>query len=425
MILKGSERFMKTRKIEIVLTSLMLAVSFCITSLAGVSTPTTADKATSSTAKRENGKELNVVEALRQDVELDDGVNIEIPMDLSFSIDPINLMERGQIQSKDYTFKNNSDRDVRITFSEIYYTFSNDEDFRSLKSIEELNSYSTTKDIFLYLENISPSVKLEALDTQELKADDEKFDPNVEDINKETDTDTYLQMEEQKVVITDKIQYDACSFVLPGNKNSLKNKITFRFNGAVTEFPEELWDNSDIEVYVSYDCVFEEKEEKLLESIPAIEKGIEAEEIATIESETLDESGLIEKKADDPDESEALEEKADSSKENNSQSEKNETKKDIEASGGCQPVEDKELPDNKPEDKRDTGDGKEEQDSSQKEDISDIGNSGNYLDNKSDTNGSSEKKESSGNRNNSDNDDTSEESHNSEENSSSEKKESL
>lgn len=256
---------MKKRKMVAVLTSFAVAASFCITSLGSVSTPVTADAATSSTAGRENGKKENVVEELSQDVELDDGVNIEIPMDLSFSIDPINLMEKGQIQSKEYNFKNNSDRDVRITLSEIYYTFSNDKDFRCLKSYDELNPYSETKDIYLYLENNSEKVKLETLGSQELFLKD--FNPNIEEDSEQDieNADTYYPLREQKVVITDEVQYDACSFILSGKQDSSKSKISFHLNGAVSEFPDESWDNSDVEIHVLYSCSFVEDEKKKTE----------------------------------------------------------------------------------------------------------------------------------------------------------------
>lgn len=368
---------MKKRKMVAVLTSVAVAASFCITSLGSVSTPATADAAPSSTTRQENGKKENLVEAIRQDVELEEGVNIEIPMDLSFSIDPIDLMEKGQIQSKEYTFKNNSDRDVRITFSEIYYTFSNEEDFRSLESLEELNPYSTTKDIFLYLENVSPKVKLETLDIQELEVTDENFDPNIEEetenTEEEMDIDNYYQLEEQKVVITDEMQYDACSFVLSGNKNSSKNKITFRLNGAVTEFPEEPWEDSDIEIHVSYDCIFEEKEDEIPESISVIEK--EAVEGAVAESGSINETADSQKGKED------LKENADSSKEENIQDEGNEIEKESEVSDGSHSSEDKEPVDDKTENKGDTGGKQEEQDSSQKEEVSDQGGSGNQSGN--------------------------------------------
>lgn len=367
---------MKKRKRVSVLTSFAVAASFCITSLGSVSTPATADAAPSSTTRQENGKKENLVEAIRQDVELEEGVNIEIPMDLSFSIDPIDLMEKGQIQSKEYTFKNNSDRDVRITFSEIYYTFSNEEDFRSLDSLEELNPYSTTKDIFLYLENVSPKVKLETLDSQELEVTDENFDPNIEETEnteEEMDIDNYYQLEEQKVVITDEIQYDACSFVLSGNKNSSKNKITFRLNGAVTEFPEEPWEDSDIEIHVSYDCIFEEKEDEIPQSVSAIEK--EAVEGAVAESGSIDETADSQKGKED------LKENADSSKEDSIQDEGNKTEKESETSDGSHTTEDKKPADDKTENKGDTGGKQEEQDSSQKEEVSDQGGSGNQSGN--------------------------------------------
>lgn len=374
-----------------VLTSFAVAASFCITSLGSVSTSATADAATSSTAGRENGKKENVVEELSQDVELDDGVNIEIPMDLSFSIDPINLMEKGQILSKEYTFKNNSDRDVRITFSEIHYTFSNEQDFRSLKSLDELNPYSTTKDIFLYLENVSPKVKLEASDSQELKEPAKDFDPNVEEETEgngeEVEVVSYHQMEEQKIVITDEIQNNACSFILSGNKNSSTNKITFRFNGAVTEFPEEPWENGDVTINVVYDCIFETKEEKTLESIAVLEETTEAVHIDTAEKELPEESKDVVK------ENESMEETVGSANEDSTQGEKNETEKESGTSGGSQSAEDKESSDNKTDDKGDT-EGKEQHNSSQKEEASDKDNGGNHSGN---ANSDSEKNDSNGN----------------------------
>lgn len=406
---------MKKRKMVSVLTSFAVAASFCITSLGSVFTPATADAATSSTAGRENGKKENVVEELSQDVELDDGVNIEIPVDLSFSIDPINLMEKGQILSKEYTFKNNSDRDVRITFSEIHYTFSNEEDFRSLKSLDELNPYSTTKDIFLYLENVSPKVKLEVSDSQELKESAKDFDPNVEEETEEDGEEkevvSYHQMEEQKIVITDEIQNNACSFILSGNKNSSTNKLTFRFNGAVTEFPEEPWDYGDIEIHVVYDCIFEAKEERAPESITVIGETIKAVESAAAEIESPEENKEV------VEESESIEETAGSSKEDSTQGEKNEKETESGTSGGAQSSEDKELSDNKTDDKGDT-EGKEEHNSSQKEEASDKDNSENYSGNEGTANSDSEKNDSSGNSSgkgdSSSSNDTSEKSNNSE-----------
>lgn len=407
---------MKKRKMVSVLTSFAVAASFCITSLGSVSTPATADAAPSSTTRQENGKKENLVEAIRQDVELEEGVNIEIPMDLSFSIDPIDLMEKGQIQSKEYTFKNNSDRDVRITFSEIYYTFSNEEDFRSLDSLEELNPYSTTKDIFLYLENVSPKVKLETLDSQELEVTDENFDPNIEETEnteEEMDIDNYYQLEEQKVVITDEMQYDACSFVLSGNKNSSKNKITFRLNGAVTEFPEEQWEDSDIEIYVSYDCIFEEKEDEIPQSVSAIEK-------EAVEG-TVAESGSIDETADSQKGKEDLKETADSSKEDSTQGEGN-IEKESEASDGSHSSEDKEPADDKTENKGDTGGKQEEQDSSQKEEVSGKEDGGNHSGNEDTGNSDTEKNGSSDNGSGKDdsssNNNTSEKNDNSEDSSS-------
>lgn len=418
---------MKKRKMVVVLTSFAVAASLCITSLASVSTPATAEPATSSTAGRENGKKENVVEELSQDVELDDGVNIEIPMDLSFSIDPINLMEKGQILSKEYTFKNNSDRDVRITFSEIHYTFSNEQDFRSLKSLDELNPYSTTKDIFLYLENVSPKVKLEASDSQELKEPAKDFDPNVEEETEgngeEVEVVSYHQMEEQKIVITDEIQNNACSFILSGNKNSSTNKITFRFNGAVTEFPEEPWENSDIKIHVTYDCTFEVKEEAVLESLAAIEETIETVEGTAAESrspeegkEDLKESESMEGTAASPEENdEELKETSESSKEDSTQSGENETEKESQGSSGSQSSEDK----------GDVGTKEEGQDSSQKEEASDKKNDGNYSGNESAGNSSSEKnassENSSGKSDSSSSNNTSEKSDNSEESGKSER----
>lgn len=408
---------MKKRKMVAVLTSFAVAASFCITSLGSVSTPATADAAPSSTTRQENGKKENLVEAIRQDVELEEGVNIEIPMDLSFSIDPIDLMEKGQIQSKEYTFKNNSDRDVRITFSEIYYTFSNEEDFRSLDSLEELNPYSTTKDIFLYLENVSPKVKLETLDSQELEVTDENFDPNIEETEnteEEMDIDNYYQLEEQKVVITDEMQYDACSFVLSGNKNSSKNKITFRLNGAVTEFPEEPWEDSDIEIHVSYDCIFEEKEDEIPQSVSAIEK--EAVEGAVAESGSINETADSQKGKED------LKENADSSKEDSIQDEGNKTEKESETSDGSHTTEDKKPADDKTENKGDTGGKQEEQDSTQKEDVSDKEEGGNHSGNEDTGNSDTEKNgssdNSSGKGDSSSNNDTSEKKDNSEDSSS-------
>lgn len=391
---------MKKRKMVVVLTSFAVAASFCITSLGSVSTPATADAATSSTAGRENGKKENVVEELSQDVELEEGVNLEIPVDLSFSIDSINLMEKGQIYSKEYTFKNNGNRDVRITFSEIYYTFSNETDFRSLKSLDELNTYSTTKDIFLYLENVSPKVKMEVSDSQQVEETLEDFDPNVEmeseENNEEEYIEVYKQMEEQKIVITDELQKDAGSFVLSGNKNSAANAITFRFNGAVTEFPEVPWEDGDVEIHVVYKCFLEEKEEKVPETIAVMEETTEAVDIDTAEKELPEESNEgpkesgFEETGDLSEENETLEETDGSSKEDSAREEENEEESG--ASGGTQPSEDKDAPDNKPDD---VGTKEEVEDSSQKEESSDNGNSMNQSGDGGTENSDSEENSSS------------------------------
>lgn len=76
-------------------------------------------------------------------------VNVHLPDDISFIVDPFHMLGGEQIISDTYTFENNSDTNMLVTLESAEYIFANADDFRALSSPFDMNSPSDKKDIFL------------------------------------------------------------------------------------------------------------------------------------------------------------------------------------------------------------------------------------------------------------------------------------
>lgn len=146
--------------------------------------------------------------------------DLSVPSDFSFVLDPLNISGKGQIQSGQYVFENNGSIDLEVTLHKIYYQFPNDVDFRSITSPELLDFSSSTKDLYLYLEQMPP----EGIEGEGIKT----------------------------VLTTNKETTESISFVLSADKSAPNNKVTFTLGGSSSEGTDIWWEDGDIKINVVY-----------------------------------------------------------------------------------------------------------------------------------------------------------------------------
>lgn len=143
-------------------------------------------------------------------------ISVIFPTILDFTIDPLEILEKGQIFSDTFLFENNSNVDVRIILTDLVCRFANDQDFRALASPYEEKGDIGLKDICLYLQNVS-----EWSDEMEIP---------------------------EEWVITDDNMPGEVSFILSCDKNAYDNTAVFKMGGSVAPSPDKIWEDNDVKV---------------------------------------------------------------------------------------------------------------------------------------------------------------------------------
>jgi hypothetical protein len=87
-----------------------------------------------------------------------DILNIVIPSDLNFTIDPLDLAGRGQVYSDAQTIENLGETDVIVSFSDVSVVFANETDFEAVSAPFNAYAGSARKAIYLLLDFGRPDV---------------------------------------------------------------------------------------------------------------------------------------------------------------------------------------------------------------------------------------------------------------------------
>ena len=169
-------------------------------------------------------------------------ISVIFPTVLDFTIDPFDILGQGQIFSDSFLFENNSNVDVSIVLTDLVCRFADDEGFNPLAEPYSEEISTGSKDIYLYLQNISGW-------SEEMDIPDEW-------------------------VITDPRMPKEVSFVLSCDKSAVNNKALFRLGGSVAQFPDKIWEDNDVKI------------EMTIRVEPVIDYGLEKIDLKEVEKDT-------------------------------------------------------------------------------------------------------------------------------------------
>lgn len=185
----------------------------------GTETPETDDGKSSEDNMEDSVSEnSDNAETMLIPIKEDTGLRIEVPTELPFVIDPFEITGRGQVYSQDFQIINRSAERVKVTLTEIKYSFKNNKDFRAVSALEDIDDTSDKKDIFLTL-----------------------------DIEETGET----------LAITDQSPLKNYSFLLAsgngdGEESGESDRITFSIGGSVNPSPRSEWYRNDVRIEILY-----------------------------------------------------------------------------------------------------------------------------------------------------------------------------
>lgn len=154
---------------------------------------------------------------------LDSILDIQVPYDLPFMIDPIERSGNGQVYSETFRIDNYGGTDVYVHFTSIQYIFANGEDFFSLDEPFDVDKESPLKELYMTLEyenhDRSPFV--------------------IRD----------FEQAELEPILLEAAEYDDDGNFIALRENST---VRFHFSGSVNHAPLEPWASGDVKVSIRY-----------------------------------------------------------------------------------------------------------------------------------------------------------------------------
>ncbi|GHV12553.1 hypothetical protein FACS1894219_05680 [Clostridia bacterium] len=177
-------------------------------------------------------------------------VNVVVPADIDFTIDPFELAGRGQVYADPYVIENHGTNSVLITFTDMNVIFANDTDFKALTQPFDEFSESEYKSVYLVLDfgidTISP------------------------------------------VVLTDYNRAKEVTIPLNADENS---NVTIGIIGSVNHAPAVDWANDDVKISLTYSIMQIFTSSEISDSIELPEEtDLQTTESAEAEVNTTDES---------------------------------------------------------------------------------------------------------------------------------------
>jgi hypothetical protein len=139
-------------------------------------------------------------------------LNVLVPVDIDFTIDPFELAGRGQVYSEPVEFINHGETDVILTITDLAVTFANDTDFETVAAPfgEE---YSSDKKAICLLLNFESAYS-------------------------------------SAVSITD--DCSPVSFALNARGSAERNSCTLSVSGAVNPYPAVKWRDGEVKISLTY-----------------------------------------------------------------------------------------------------------------------------------------------------------------------------
>lgn len=169
-------------------------------------------------------------------------VQIEVPSNISFILDPFELNSKGQIYSSVFDIVNKSDVDVEIEISDIKYIFSDGSECVASAAPIASSTDSDKKDIYLFLNWVD-----------DVQADMRESTSSVGVSHTAEDLD---------VVITAEEKVSPRTFFLKAATYNSKNiqiispasRISFCLDGSINSNPSIPWEKGDVKIELSYVC---------------------------------------------------------------------------------------------------------------------------------------------------------------------------
>lgn len=152
-------------------------------------------------------------------------VNVKVPENISFVIDPFEVNGRGQIFSDDLPVTNFSNVDVIVKIKSLHYTFKNDTDFVCLDQPYDYFSHSTLKAVNMLLKSDVPEFEDFVITNRVDEAPSFEF---------------YLAAS----------TYDETNTWMSLNEGS---EMKFSLGGTVSEAPDIPWESDDIILTIDFD----------------------------------------------------------------------------------------------------------------------------------------------------------------------------
>jgi len=152
-------------------------------------------------------------ETIADETDTETIINVSVPTNLDFKIDPFEIAGRGQIYSDDYIIQNVGATDVLMTISQVQVIFANEYDFQAVAHEIDYDYQSPVKTVYMVL-NINSS----------------------------------------PLIITDSAIGEYETILLDGDKLKLS------VSGNLNMFPAERWRDGDIKILLSYSLELIESE---------------------------------------------------------------------------------------------------------------------------------------------------------------------
>jgi len=207
-------------------------------------------------------------------------INVVVPLNIDFVIDPFEIAGRGQVYSDTHKITNYGDTDVLLIISDVSVAFAQESDIRPLAQPFTGGFSDRSKSIFLLLDFGRPDAQPPAVATAPI------------------DNDILIMLYAQCNLMHE--QEDADEQETEGVVEVNRSQSALSISGNVNPYPASEWAAGDVKITVTYrlEAVVEpqpevEEEEDLEEQEPEepeLEEGQEPEEQDQEESEEPDET---------------------------------------------------------------------------------------------------------------------------------------
>lgn len=182
---------------------------------------------------------------------MDPILNLKLPMDLPFVLDPYEVNKQGTLYSKEFVVENLSQVDVWLTFETIDVVFANDVDFKALTEPFGPSEIAPEKSVYLEI-LFGDEVLLEeeestappAAKAPAASATDGEEDKRIHSIVA-TDPDR----PEMEPILLKAAHFNANGEVIAPSE---QGRLIFRLSGSINPEPEVDWSPGDVKISIGY-----------------------------------------------------------------------------------------------------------------------------------------------------------------------------